>query len=419
MTITFPSIRKIGSEARILVYVGAITNFGYSFYFVALAVYLSVAGFSPTIIGLLLALEAVVGASLTIPMAMLSDLHGRKVFFILGITMAALASAIFALTLNLALIFIAGTLSGLANALIGAPSSALLAEKATDDRSRNNIFTLAGFAGGVATASGALFSGVLPPLLVTDFSYSSVESFRPLFALGAFLSVVSIIAIQLKIHEAKHADNAKRSRVGAFIKIPRKSMPIVLKFSVLGFIGLGAGLIIPLLPLWFHLRFGLDISLIGPLFSAIMFITAIASLFTPELAKRRGSVSTIALTQISSVPLLISIPFAPTYSLAGVAMVSRSTLMNVAGPIEHSYQMGLIHPDERATALSIIQTFDAIPRSFTPAIGGYLFSLGLLSLPFFITAALYTTSIVLFYLIFRNLRPPDSFEAEQNQKSGS
>ncbi len=410
MPISLPSVSGINTEARTLIFVGAIMNFGFAFYFVALPVYLSVAGFSPTVIGLLLAVEAVIGFSLAIPLAMLSDIRGRKGFFILGILAASVAGAILYFTLNLILIVLAAAFSGLANALMSAPALALLAEKATDDRSRNDIFTLSSAFGGVATALGALISGILPALFAARFGFGVVGSFRPLFALSATLGIVGLVVVQLKIHEARRSKTEGSNggaATGGFMKIPRKSLPVVMRFSMLGLIGFGAGLIIPLFPLWFHLRFGLDISVIGPLFSAMLFVTALASLLTPYLARRRGSVLTIALTQICSIPFLILIPFSGNYVLAGVAMVARNMLMNVSGPMQHSYQMGVIHPDERATASSIIQTFDAVPRAFAPAIGGYMFSLGLLDLPFFFTAALYTTSILLFYFIFRGVRPLD------------
>ncbi len=410
VAINIPSIRRINPEARTLVLIGALTNFGFAFYFVALSVYLSVAGFTPTIIGLVLAIESVVGFAFAIPMAMLSDIHGRKPFFIIGVLIASISGGILYFTLNLALIVLASVLSGFANSLLNAPAQALLAEKATNYTERNDIFTLSSFYGGVAMALGSLVSGVLPAAFQTYFAFNAVNSFHPLFALSAFLGIIGILVIQVKVHEIKVSKSGELRR-GNFMKIPRNSMPVVMKFSILGLIGLGAGLILPLFPLWFHLRFNLDISVIGPLFSAMLFVTAFASLFTPALARRRGSVPTIVLTQISSVPLLVFIPFAGNYALAGMAMVARNMLMNVSGPIQTSYQMGVISPDERATASSIIHTFDAVPRAFAPAIGGYLFSLGFLSFPFFITAVLYTTSIMLFYVMFRNLKPLD-FQSE-------
>lgn len=55
--------------------------------------------------------------------------------------------------------------------------------------------------------------------------------------------------------------------------------------------------------------------------------------------------------------------------------------------------------------LSVISTFDAVPRAFALAIGAYMFSLGLLILRFFFKAALHAISILLFYIIFRNIKP--------------
>ena len=81
--------------------------------------------------------------------------------------------------------------------------------------------------------------------------------------------------------------------------------------------------------------------------------------------------------------------------------------------------MGLIAPDERATANSIINTFDAFPRAWGPSIGTWLFSLGLLDLPFFITGAMYVGSIFSFYFIFRNLKPVSSISGVESSEKKS
>lgn len=101
------------------------------------------------------------------------------------------------------------------------------------------------------------------------------------------------------------------------------------------------------------------------------FGVSIAGLFTPKIASTRGSVSIIVMTQLSSIALLVAIPFLANYALAGAAMVGRNILMNMSLPIQKSYHMGLFDPNERASAYSFVNTFDAVPRALGASIAGY------------------------------------------------
>ena len=69
--------------------------------------------------------------------------------------------------------------------------------------------------------------------------------------------------------------------------LPRKSLGIIAKFSTANLmIGLGAGLIIPLIPTWFYLRFNVTDVFSGPLVAAsniIMGLTALAAPASPNV----------------------------------------------------------------------------------------------------------------------------------------
>ncbi len=403
-----PSPRAVPSDGWPLITARMLTNFSSGFLTVMLTIYLAIAGLSPLTIGLIVSTQGLVGGLLSIPIAMLADNLGRKRFIVLGLLMSGLAGLVFLLTLDPILLFLGASVMGLSTASANAPFVAMLAGETTSEEGRNQAFALLSFLAGLAYAFGALAAATPTTIFAPFFGLGPVDSFRPLFLVQFVLGVAASLLVHIRVSGGRAARPSGARSWRSFVKVPRKSMPVIVRLSILGLIGLGAGVILPLFSLWFYLRFHLDVAVIAPYFSAMNFLTSFASLISPRLARQHGSVTAIVATQITSVALLVSIPFMPTYVLAGFTMIARNVFMNMAGPIQTSFTMGLVAPDERATASSIINTFDAVPRAFGPSMGGYLFTLGLLSVPFFITGVMYTSSITSFYFLFRRMRPAAS-----------
>lgn len=395
----FPSTSGVSREAKYLIAASFLINFGGGYFIVARPVYLHQIGFDPTIIGILITIQGILGVALSIPVAMLSDVVGRKRFVVYGLLLDALGSFLFFYSTSLALLIAAQVVFAFVVAAAGAPFFAFFTETTTNEN-RNDLFVLLGFASGIATSLGSFGSGI-PPWLGQLLGTSETAAFRILFLAVAVSSLAAGLIAQLFVSEKKtRLPGARISLRGAF-KLPRRSLGVVKKFSIVSLTGMGAGMLIPLLPLWYTLRFGVDVSVIGPLYGSIFLMTAIASLFTPALARLKGSIFTIVAPDLAGAAVLLAMPFAPSYLFAGILMVVRSLLANMYTPIYESFMMGKIDPSERATSASIIQMFDNVPRAYASGLGGYMFSLGLLDLPFFITGALYVLSDSLLYLFFR------------------
>ena len=395
-----PSSRGISKEAAYLIAASFLINFGGGYFVVARPVYLLQIGFNPTIIGILITVQGLLGVALSIPIAMLSDVVGRKKFIVYGLLLDAFGSFLFFYSTSLVLLIVAQVVFAFVTAAAGAPFFAFFTETTTSEN-RNDLFVLLGFASGIATSLGSFGSG-LPPWLGGVLGTSETAAFRILFLAVATTSLTAGLVAQFFVHERKMTGvSTSRVSLRGVIRLPRKSIGVVKKFSIVSLTGLGAGMLIPLLPLWYTLKFGADVSAIGPLYGSIFLMTAVASLFTPALARRIGSIFTIVVPDLAGVAILLAMPFSPNYLFAGVLMVVRSLLANMYTPIYESFMMGQIAPEERATSSSIIQMFDNIPRAYASGFGGYLFSLGLLDLPFFITGALYVLSDTLLYFFFR------------------
>jgi predicted MFS family arabinose efflux permease len=99
---------------------------------------------------------------------------------------------------------------------------------------------------------------------------------------------------------------------------------------------------------------GVRTETIGTIFALGALMMAPASLGAPALARRFGSIPTIALSRLLLVPLiaLLLLP-SPGLVLAATAFVGRQALMSVGQPLDNAYIMELVPPRERARAAAL------------------------------------------------------------------
>ncbi len=187
---------------------------------------------------------------------------------------------------------------------------------------------------------------------------------------------------------------------------------LLLRFSLInGFIGLGAGFIIPLIPTWLFLKFGIPDTYSGPLLAVSNVAMGLAGFASAGLAKRYGSVRAAVMTQSLSTGFMVSLAFVPNPVLAGGLYVVRAALMNMSSPILDSYLMSIINPEDRGFASAVNSIIWRLPNSISTVAGGVILAAGLYDLPFLIAASFYAVSISSFYAVFRDVRARPVAEA--------
>jgi len=401
--------RGIPREANLLIVSSLFLWAVVGLFFITLQVFLLLEGVSFATSGLILTVAGITAASSTLLFGGLADRYGRKRFVLLGGILASMSLAVFGLVpasapWGLSSLFGAAVLAGLAEAMYASSWGAMLAEKATNEK-RTSAFSLSFFIATISAAVGGFSPSILGPL-DSYFGIDIITGHRYLFVTVAAVSLLGPAFI-LRISDSE----ARRPDRGRLRLIPQKSRKIVAQYSVAGIlIALGAGMVVPLVPGWSYLRFGVTDEVSAPILGGVnSLVMGVANLATPRLARRFGTVRTIVLTQASSTIFLFSMPFATSFAVASGIFVVRSMLMMMSNPTEQSLLMGLVAEEERSTASAITAALWRLPNSFSTAIGAFLMGLGgfYLSVPFFLCTALYLASISYFWFAFRNVRLPE------------
>jgi predicted MFS family arabinose efflux permease len=343
-----------------------------------------------TSLGAILTTFGIAAVLFSIPFSVLSDRYGRKMLMFLGALVSAPSMMAPGLTTNFLILEISALVGGVAEAMFIATWNACLAD-ATPIRDRPAAFSLSFVVFTAVSGVGSFLPAVFP-LLPIDF----FEAHRLTFVLLALVGLLTPVAVQLWVVNIKPV----RSHRGI---LPRKSLGVIARFSAANLmIALGAGLIIPLIPTWFYLRFDVTDAFSGPLIAVSSIVMGAAAIASPGIARKMGLVPGIVSTQFASTVFMLAIPFSSGVLTAAGFYVIRAMLMNMSVPLADSLLMNLIAQDEPATASALNAVAWRLPNAASTVVGASVLRTGDLSLPFYVSTILYVASISLFYAFFRN-----------------
>ena len=387
-----------------------LNSFPWGFTLVVLPIYLNNIGFSAQVIGAVTSVSSVASTIGLIPFAVAADRYGRKPFILGGFVLSTVAYVLFAFTRDLNLLLVAsglggvGLAGGLSSAVWTPAWTALLADKSHERRTGAFAWSQGVWASAIAVGSAM---SVIPFLLRTKLSFAFGPSYEYAFLLLAGFAIISgIVLLPVREAPSKHVNEVSSRE---WFRLRSSSQ--VAKFSVtVGMVGFASGLAVQLLSLWFNKMYGASDTVLGPWFGAAEATSLLVVPLIPKLTGRLGSPKTVLLTQGLSSALLAVMVVAPTYQFAASLYIARNFFINIAWPIQQSYLMGTVTPEERASASAITYTVWGVGSSVSPILAGYLLSgtsFISISAPLSIGAIIYLGSAIGFYLFFRNIAPPE------------
>ena len=422
----------LSRELVILLAAGAIRNLGFGFYNIVFAIYLSKLGYDTVAIGSLLTVSSISGVVQTLLASVLFDRYPRKWVMIFFGSLTFLSSLVFALTsdpIMVATMSALGLLGARAGGTgaggMGGPvmvgQTAMLADQ-SPARHRNVIFAVNAIVLTVAGSVGAL-TAALPDVVQARFGLDEPASYRMLFGLGSVMSFLYMI-VMLFYRDSEPAPSqtlqpvpdekpTSRTTVRTAL-IPEKSRKFVIKMSLLGaFDSMGTGLHSSLLAYWFFVVHNASVSEIGPLFAVSNLAGSVTLLVGAKLADRFGNVNATVMTHLPAPLLLLLLPLAPDFRSAAIIQIIRQSISRMDSPIQQSYMMAVVPPEERGRARGITAVCRRLPSSFAPSMAAYLMAAFSTSLPFYVGGMIQFIHDILYYFTFRNIKPPEEIAPEE------
>jgi MFS family permease len=384
--------------------------FAYGAVSVVLVFYLIAVGLTAYQTGVLLSLTLLGDTVVSLVITTRADRIGRRKMLLVGGLLMAAAGVVFSFTTSFTSLLLAATIgvispSGQEVGPFLPIEQAMLAHRTTD-RNRTEVFAWYTLIGALATALGALAGGLLVHAL--EPRWTPLESYRAVVVLYAGLGAL-LTAIFWALPSDSNEDSGGRNSIGNLSGLGR-SLPVVTKLAALfGLDAFGGGFIAQsVAAYWFHLRFGIDPALLGPMFFAANVLAGLSALVASRLAARYGLVRTMVWTHLPSNVLLILIPLMPTLWLAVALLLARFSISQMDVPARQSYVMAVVAPEERAAAGGITGIARTLGAAISPLFVGVMFAHdSLISVPFFLAGSLKIVYDLLLYRQFIGIRGLD------------
>ncbi len=392
---------KVPAQVKWLILLTSFSSIGYGYLTTAIAAYLPEQGVDSGHVGLIIGLSGLAMIISAIPFGLMSDRLGRKRLLLAGLALLPFSMFICSLSTDPNLYLVAAIISGVAEGAILSTWNAMIADQTNVDN-REMAFSMSFIVNGALSGLGFALPLAFP-LLMDIGGWTSVQLHSWTFVLLGLVTLLSPVTVHHLLRDYHDTAPSAKLRRGSFLK--ERSKKTLLRFSINNtLIGLGAGLIIPLIPTWFFLRYGIPDSFSGPLLALSSLSIGVAAIFSPRLAQRYGQVPAIVMTQGFSTIFMLAIPFVPGAIYAGAVYLVRSAMMNMAGPIMDSYLMGIVDKEDRGLASAINSIVWRVPNSVTTVIGGAMLAAGYFALPFVLAALIYIGAVTAFWFNFRNVK---------------
>jgi predicted MFS family arabinose efflux permease len=363
-----------------------------------LNLYFKELGFTEDLIGEILSMTAWGTTIISLPAALVIPRFQVKRVLIFSVLLVGIFSLLQAgLTERSALLW-ASLILGMTSSIARVAAAPFLMQNSTS-KERTYLFSLHFGTYLIAAIVGSLGGGYLPRLF-SHIAANRVMAFRYALFLSAGLTLLSLIPFFLIKAEIKSKKSPKPKRSRNWKLLTDRGIllfKICFPFFILG---LGAGLVIPFLNLYFKERFSLPASTIGVYFALLQIFMLGGILMGPLLSKKIGMIKTIVSTQLSSIPFMLTLAFTYRLPLAVGSFLFRGALMNLSQPIFTNFAMEKVQVEEHTLTNAFIMLSWSLSWAISANLGGRLIKVYSFTLPLLITVGLYIVSSILFYLFF-------------------
>ncbi|MUN28380.1 MFS transporter [Sulfuracidifex metallicus] len=320
-------------------------SIGIIFITLSSSLYLNLIHVSLVLIGVVFLGVIGFNSALSLTLGIIGDRYGYKKSLIIGESISTIGTFLFALSTNFYLItaslMIAG-IGGAAGGMRGVYSpglSALVVSNWPNERERVRRM-------GILTSSASLASIAGSSMLILHnyLPFGSVENYRVLFLLSSFFLLASLLSI---INVKENPRPRKTSKV-----LSMSSLRYVYKVMITNALaGFGIGLAIPLLPLWFEIRYGVNSSDIGVVFTLSYLFTSFGSFLATRIHLDVLKVASV--TRVMNGIFLILMALSPWFVLASALYLIRGMNAGMGAPNRTAVNIRGVKSEDFGAASSI------------------------------------------------------------------
>ncbi len=388
--------RLFSFNSKVFLLGGVFNGLGMAVFGLLFNLYLKEYGYQETQIGNILSFGALGATIIAVPSAMLIERISMKRILLWTTIISSVCSALAIYFHELKLIMLFYFMANMLISVYRVCVAPFFMRNSTP-RERIYLFSFQSAMMMLSQLFGFMLGGYLPKILISMGAASTLtQSYEISLYASILASLISIFPFIL-IKPQAHTPSPRK----LMDKLRHYSWGIILKLMIPKLlIGMGAGLVIPFMNLYFKNIFRLDSDSIGFFFSIMQVGLFFGMMLSPLISRKFGMLNSIVLTELFSIPFMLILALTNNLPLAVLAFIFRGTLMNMSVPISANFEMELVKPGEQAftNAVSMLAWNGA--WTISASLGGAIIEKYSFAYSFYVTIILYLVSAISYYLFF-------------------
>ncbi|MGO1060236.1 MFS transporter [Planococcus sp. FY231025] len=399
-------IMSFNRNIKLFMLANVMIQIGLGVFMVMYNLYIKELGMPETVNGKVISMTATASALMLIPAGFLSDRFGRKWILVIGASLGAATLFYRSFAVAETPLVAAAFLTGLFMAFVQVSGIPFLAEHSKASE-RVHMFSVYFALMTLANVAGSLFGGLISDAFQLLLAMDAALAIRWSLLFGALLFTLALLPLIRLDSRPPAAEEKVNTRIEIDVADAslKKNLIVIFHFSFASLlIGLGSGLVVPYLNLYFANRFDASNTYIGLILALGSAMTVVATLIGPLLVAKVGKVKAMLLFQLLSIPFLVLTAYTTSLMLASLGFLLRQALMNAGNPIQSAIAMEVVHDKYKGLANSANQmVFNIGWATMGPAAAGLVIAFGSYwgyAYAFTITSVLYLISALYYYFIF-------------------
>lgn len=386
------NLRLISHNARLFLVGTFFMSMGFSGFMLLFNLYLKSLGFPEGRIGNILTASTMGTVIMAIPASIIIRRFSIKRILIIATPIAMFCYFIQITTTLYNMILLGGFMAGFTSVYFRVAGAPFFMRNSTP-RERPYLFSLHFAFMLVAGIVGSLIGGFLPGLIAKAEMIPYLTYRYTLYIFSGLVLLALVPYIMIKENPAP-APLEKVQFLSNRMLIAKLFLPNLV-------VGIGAGLSIPFLNLYFKNVFLVPTHLIGIFYSLQHVLMIAGLLIAPVIAERIGKIRTVVASQALSIPFLVVLGVTHNLTFAVVAFLIRATMMNMAQPLFTNFAMEKVKREEQPFTNALLVIAWTSGWGISASIGGYLIEHFSYTIPFLTTSMLYFISTILIFAFFK------------------